>query len=171
LNVGFLYDLAGVLSYDFNTRELIDDTGSVIIQYLSTGINFNNKLTKYNSDTTAGNGVAYIKHAYNPTGLTTVINNNYTTSAAAGQYRISLASVITGAWTTGTMDVILSWNNGTAKTKTIITALSMTTIGNEDQYVGTFDVSASTTINITTNFTTATGSGTYRIKSIIERVG
>jgi len=169
----YMSDSNGVAFCDIIQRLWGDELGGNSFQCLSGGIVLWNKISTYNQVPTAGIGMPFIKYEYKTTGSTGNLNNNYVVSAAtAGQYRISLTCVVTGAWGGATtMSATLAWNNGTAKTKVLFPALSMTAVGNEEQYVGTFDVAAGTTINISTALAAITGSGNYRFKTEVEKIG
>lgn len=168
----YMSDSNGIVFFDILQRIFSDETGANSIVFGSAGIEMYNKVIRYNSVFTAGVGMPSITYEYKTTGSTAALNNNYTTAATAGQYRITVTCVTTGAWTVGTLTCTLAWNNGTAKTKSLFTTpLSLTVVGSEEQAVFGFDVAASTTINITTAIVTPTGTGTYRFKSIVERIG
>lgn len=168
---GYMSDQVGTPFMDIAQRIFSDEIGNNAIEFSSGGIGMYNKVSRYNGTLTAGQGMASIYYEYKTTGTTGAISNNYTTNSTAGMYRVSVTCVVTSAWTAGTLSCTLSWRNGAAQTKTLFTGLALSTLYKEDQYVGSFDVEGGTTISISTTLTGTTGSGNYRFKSIVERIG
>jgi hypothetical protein len=167
----YMGDSNGIVFFDILQRIFSDETGANSIVFGSAGIEMYNKVIRYDSVFTAGVGMPAILYEYATTGLTAAANNNLTTAAPAGWYRVTCSVQITSAWTTGTMSATIAWNNGAAKTKVLFSGLAMNAVNSEDGGRAEFIVAASTTINISTTFTAPTGSGTYKIKTIIEKIG
>jgi len=170
MTYAFFSDPLGAVFLDILQRIFCDEVGNNAIIFGSSGIELFGKLIRYNGAFAVGEGQPWIPLNYD-TSLSAAANYNFTTSATAGQYRVTCSVQITSAWTTGTMAATIAWNNGAAKTKVLFTGLAMNAVNSEDSGTHSFIVAASSTINISTAFTTATGSGTYKIKTVIEKIG
>lgn len=170
MTYAYFSDPLGAVFLDILQRIFCDEIGNSAIEFNSSGIQLYGKLIRYNGIFAVGEGQPWIPLNYD-TSLSAAANYNFTTSATAGQYRVTCSIQITSAWTTGTMSATIAWNNGAAKTKVLFTGLTMNAVNSEDSGTHSFIVASSTTINISTAFTGATGSGTYKIKTVIEKIG
>jgi hypothetical protein len=141
------------------------DTSSVFAVKLATG-----KATIYNSDNTAGNGLASIVGYYDDTKTdANIASTTLFTPPADGLYEVSVVQLVTSHGTSGTLVTTVAWTDEVGST-TATPAASLTVASNgRDSGIVVISATAGNAISFSTTLTSV-GSTTYRIKVAVKRL-
>jgi len=143
----------------------LNDTGGAQSSFVG-------KFTKYNNDTTAGNGVPGIVGTVASTNVSTVTGTTTLfTAPAAGLYRVTGLLVTTA--TQAGADVItltLGWTDDNSSARTATTTCDLTVAGSTNTVTQAANVKSGATITWATTQSGAIGTGRYSVYVSVERL-
>jgi hypothetical protein len=128
-------------------------------------------ISKYNGNTTAGNGVASIVGSFNNTATNAnIASTTLFTPASTGLFEVSVVQLVTTAGTAGTLSTTIAWTDEVgATTATPAAGLTVATTG-RDSGIIVISATAGNAISFSSSLSGLVGTTTYRVKVAVKRL-